>query len=40
MPGKRRRVSASHDDEAIAFVFTNVLVLVGVWLANNMMVHA
>jgi hypothetical protein len=25
---------------AIAFVFTSVLVLVGVWLANNMMVHA
>jgi hypothetical protein len=25
---------------AIAFVFTSVLVLVGVWLANNIMVHA
>jgi hypothetical protein len=25
---------------AIAFVFTSVLVLVGVWLANTMMVHA
>jgi hypothetical protein len=25
---------------AIAFVFTGLLVLVGVWLANNMMVHA
>jgi hypothetical protein len=25
---------------AIAFVFTGLLVLVGVWLANTMMVHA
>jgi hypothetical protein len=25
---------------AIAFVFTSLLVLAGVWLANNMMVHA
>jgi hypothetical protein len=25
---------------AIAFVLTGLLVLVGVWLANNMMVHA
>jgi hypothetical protein len=25
---------------AIAFIFTSVLVLVGVWLANTMMVHA
>jgi hypothetical protein len=25
---------------AIAFVFTSLLILAGVWLANNMMVHA